>query len=361
MKINDKKNKILVISNLYPSSQVPFYGSFVKNFVDDLIAYNGRENTFFCVLRGRSFNVFVKLSRYIIFYIKIFNYLLFRNYDYVYVHLITHASIPIRIVSCVKKLNLIFNIHGEDLLVQSKLAAIFLEIAKPLLYKAKLIVVPSCYFKNKTMELLPFLKDEKIFVSASSGVKDNFYYAPVIKTRNNIIGYVSRIDRGKGWDILLKAIKILSDSNLNPTVKIIGGGAEVDDMLELVAESGLTNVDYVGPVKYDRLPDYYKQFDLFVFPTKLEESLGLVGLEAMASGVPVIASKLGGIQDYLTDNVNGLYFEAGNEKDLSRKIIALLQKEDNEYLKMCQNAYRTSLEYRSSIVNKKLFDCIFQI
>ena len=93
----------------------------------------------------------------------------------------------------------------------------------------------------------------------------------------------------------------------------------------------------------------------------MEESLGLVGLEAMASGVPVIASKLGGIQDYLTDNVNGLYFEAGNEKDLSRKIIALLQKEDNEYLKMCQNAYRTSLEYRSSIVNKKLFDCIFQI
>lgn len=361
MKINDKKNKILVISNLYPSLQVPFYGSFVKNFVDDLSAYNGQENTSYCVLKGRTYNVFVKLYRYIIFYIKIFNHLFFHNYNYVYVHLITHASIPIRIVSYFKKLNLVFNIHGEDLLVQGKLAAVFLKIAKPLLYKAKLVVVPSCYFKNKTMELLPLLKEEKIFVSASSGVKDIFYHAPIVKTRHNIIGYVSRIDRGKGWDTLVKAIKILSNTNIKPTVKIIGGGAEVNEMLDLVAKLDLTNIDYIGPVKYEKLPDYYKQFDLFVFPTKLEESLGLVGLEAMASGVPVIASKLGGIQDYLTENVNGLYFETGNEKDLSQKIISLMEIEDNTYLKMCQNAYDTSLAYRSSAVNNKLFDYIFQI
>lgn len=361
MKITDKKNRVLVISNLYPSSQVPFYGSFVKNFVDDLIAYNGQENTSYCVLRGRSFNIITKLYRYIIFYIKIFYYLLIHNYDYIYIHLITHASIPIRIVSYFKKLNLIFNIHGEDLLVQSKLAAIFLEITKPLLRKAKLIVVPSFYFKNKAIKLLPFLNENQIFVSPSSGIKDSFYHFPTTKTRNNIIGYVSRVDRGKGWDVLLNAIKILSNNNITPTVKIIGGGAEVNDMLQLITEFELTNVDYIGPVQYNKLPDYYKQFDLFVFPTKLEESLGLVGLEAMASGVPVIASKLGGIQDYLTDNVNGLYFEAGNEKDLSQKILSLLGKKDNEYQKMCQCAYNTSLKYRSSIVNKELFDYISQI
>lgn len=354
------KNKILIISNLYPSKRLPFYGSFVRNFVEDLIVYNGQENTFYCVLKGRSYNVFTKSYRYIVFYIKIFYYLIFHNYDYIYVHLITHASLPIRIVSFFKKLNLIFNIHGEDLLVQSKLAAIFLEIAKPMLYKSRLVVVPSYYFKNITMELLPLLNEDKIFVSASSGVKDDFYHSPADKTKNNIIGYVSRVDRGKGWDTLLKAVKILSEEKINPVVRIIGGGAEVDEMLEMVTELGLKNVEYIGPVEYSKLPAYYRQFDIFVFPTKLKESLGLVGLEAMASGIPVVASKIGGIQDYLCDNVNGLYFEEGNEKDLAKKIECLLQKTDKEYIKMCECAYNTSLGYKASNVNKELFDYIFQ-
>lgn len=361
MGTNNIGNKVLVISNLYPSSQVPFYGSFVKNFVDDLIAYNGRENTYYCVLRGRSYDVFSKLYRYLGFYIKIFYYLVSHDYDYVYVHLITHASIPIRIISWFKKLNLVFNIHGEDLLVQSKLAALFLEITKPMLYKAKLIVVPSYYFKSKTMKLLPLLNENKIFVSASSGVKESFYHSPIAKNRNNVIGYVSRIDRGKGWDILLKAVRILSDRNVYPTVKIIGGGADVDKLLKLVDELGLNNVDYIGPVQHDQLPDYYMQFDLFVFPTKLEESLGLVGIEAMASGVPVVASRIGGIQDYLIDNINGFYFETDNEYDLAEKIVSVLEKDDNEYFEMCNNAYEKSLEYKSSMVNKNLFDYLFQI
>lgn len=354
------RNKILIISNLYPSKQVPFYGSFVKNFVEDLIDYNGQKDTSYCVLRGRSYNKFTKLYRYIVFYIKIFYYLIFHNYDYIYVHLITHASLPIRIVSFFKKLNLIFNIHGEDLLVQSKLAAIFLEITKPMLYKSKLVVVPSYYFKNKTIELLPLLNQDKIFVSASSGVKDAFFNPPVNKTRNNIIGYVSRVDRGKGWDNLLKAVKILSDKKIYPVVKIIGGGAEVDRMLKMVTDLGLKNIEYIGPVEYSKLPDYYRQFDVFVFPTRLEESLGLVGLEAMASGVPVIASKIGGIQDYLRDNINGLYFEGGNVEDLSQKIECILLKTNEEYIKMCESAYNTSLEYKASDVNKKLFDYIFK-
>jgi len=353
--------KILIISNLYPSKKNPFYGSFVKNFVDDLITYNGQENTSYCVLKGRSYNVFIKLYRYFVFYIKIFYSLIFHNYDYIYVHLITHATLPIRLISYFKKLNLIFNIHGEDLLVQSKLAAIFLEIAKPMLYQSKLIVVPSYYFKNKTLELLPLLDEKKIFVSASSGVKDIFYKLPSNKTQqNNTIGYISRIDRGKGWDTLLKAIKILSEKSLNPYVKIIGGGAEVNEMQEMIAKLGLTNVEYIGPVEHKKLPNYYQQFKLFVFPTTLEESLGLVGLEAMASGIPIIASKLGGIQDYLIDNVNGLYFEAGNEIDLSHKIECLLGKTNEEYLKMCKSAYKTSLTYKASNVNPQLFDFIFQ-
>lgn len=357
-----KKNlKILVISNLFPSKRCPFHGSFVKNFVDDLTTYNGKENTSYCVLKGRSYKLYEKLYHYFIFYIKIFYYLIFNNYDYIYVHLITHASLPIKIVSYFKKMNLIFNIHGEDLLVKTKLAALLLNLVKPLLYKASLIVVPSYYFKKRTIELLPSIAKEKIYVSASSGVKESFYNFLINKRRNNIIGYVSRIDRGKGWDTLLKAIKILSDSNINIAVEIAGGGSEVNNMLDLIKELNLKNIKYVGPIGHDMLPNFYKQLDIFVFPTKLEESLGLVGLEAMASGVPVIASKIGGIQDYLVNKSNGLYFNYGDEKDLAKKILYLLKISDNDYNDMCNKAYEKSLEYKASIVNKKLFDYIFNL
>lgn len=51
--------------------------------------------------------------------------------------------------------------------------------------------------------------------------------------------------------------------------------------------------------------------DLFVFPTQLEESLGLVGLEAMACGVPVIGSCIGGLTDYIEEGTNGFFSSRG--------------------------------------------------
>ena len=93
------KRKILVISNLYPSKRAPFHGSFVKNFVDSLNVYNQQPVTI-CVLKGRidGYGI-LKILAYLFFYGKIFYRLLFFKYDLIYVHLITHASIPIRIVS----------------------------------------------------------------------------------------------------------------------------------------------------------------------------------------------------------------------------------------------------------------------
>ena len=112
------RRKLLVISNLYPSKSAPFHGSFVKNFVDDLNDYNQRPVTI-CVLKGRidGYGV-VKILTYLLFYGKIFYRLLFFKYDLIYVHLITHASIPIRIVSYIKKLKQVlkYRLRKNDLI-----------------------------------------------------------------------------------------------------------------------------------------------------------------------------------------------------------------------------------------------------
>ena len=353
--------RLLVISNLYPSPKAPFYGSFVKNFVDSLNVYNQRPVTI-CVLKGRMDGYgILKILAYLFFYGKIFYRLLFFNYDLIYVHLITHASIPIRIVSYIKRLNIVFNIHGEDLLVTTPLAKKLLNFVIPLLKKAKFIVVPSNYFKEVTLTQLPFLNEEKILVSASGGVKEQFYvertYTP---SQNLTIGYVSRIDRGKGWDVFVNAIKIVNDRGYKVNACIIGGGLGVEKMKMLINEEGIKNITYIGPVAYRALPIYYSKMDLFIFPTLLRESLGLVGLEAMAASVPVIASKIGGITDYLTDGGNGFYFTPGSPEDLANKIQQFIELKDSQKAEMAANARRTASRYKSDIVSTTLFDTLFK-
>lgn len=66
-------------------------------------------------------------------------------------------------------------------------------------------------------------------------------------------------------------------------------------------------IKYIGPIPYHSLPEIYCTLDLFIFPTCLEESLGLVGLEAMACEVPVIGSYIGGLKDYIKDKENGFF------------------------------------------------------
>ena len=352
-----KNLKILVISNLYPSTKNPFHGTFIKNFVDNLSLQEGGTNKIdICVIRGRSFHLYTKIWKYIKFYIAILYYLLFHQYDIVYVHVITHAAIPLRLVSIIKKIPLVFNIHGEDVITQTKLAAYFLSLIKPLLIKSRLIVVPSHFFKEKVIKLIPEIPISKLFVSPSGGV-DNIFYKAYPKTSNNklTIGYISRIDRGKGWDVFLKAIKILQNKGIESKAILLGNGNDIPEMKHLIKNLCLKDTTYLGSVPYKDLPPIYANLDLFIFPTTLEESLGLVGLEAMASHVPVIGSHIGGLTDYIKNEENGFFFKPNDERDLAQKIEQFRNLSQQRIKEIQNNAYQTALAYKADKVSQDLY------
>ena len=354
--------KVLVISNLYPSKKAPYHGSFVKEFVKQIKSDNRVNQVDCALLRGWHSGVMVKLWLYVKFYLAILYRLVFFNYDLVYIHLITHSTLPVWLVSKFKQLNLVFNIHGEDLLVTTPLAKRLLQLALPLLYKSQNVVVPSYYFRSVMMDKLPRLDKDKIIVSPSGGVSELFFGMPHTyagKTRFKV-GYVSRIDRGKGWDVLLKATELLGDQ-IPLEMAIVGGGYEVEQLKTRLQESGLKNVNYVGPIGHDDLPRFYASLDLFVFPTLLRESLGLVGLEAMAAGVPVIASRIGGIQDYVRDGENGFFFKTGDAEDLTAKIRKFLSLPADSKDWMSRIAVETATRYRSQNVSDELFNKILRI
>lgn len=87
----------------------------------------------------------------------------------------------------------------------------------------------------------------------------------------------------------------------------------------------------------------------------MEESLGLVGLEAMACEVPVIGSYIGGLKDYIKDKENGFFFTPGNAEELSNKIELYLSLSSSEKQKMTEAAKRKAQRYASEIVGRELY------
>lgn len=354
--------KVLIVSNLYPSEKQPYYGSFVKNFENQILKDSRVDSVRGVYIKGLHGNIIEKIISYIIFYLKIIFYTLFYKYDLIYVHLISHSTLPLRLVNCIRPLPLIFNIHGEDLLVTTSLAHFLLKHSLPLIKKSKFIVVPSHYFKQITEQYLPDYPKENILVSASGGIKDIFKPSNTLDyCHSNIrIGYLSRIDKGKGWDTMLKAVKILKNQDIRVSIILGGGGPQTPNLLHLIKELDLTDiVEFVGPIAHDELPPFYQSLDLFIFPTELRESLGLVGLEAMACGIPVVGSNIGGLKDYIKNGQNGFFFEPGDPKDLADKIQNFLVLNKEEKNKLKEGAVITASLYEEKTVSQNLFDTIF--
>lgn len=145
-----------------------------------------------------------------------------------------------------------------------------------------------------------------------------------------IILFLGSLVPYKGPDILLKAFSIIKKEI--PDVELVfAGRGEMQKELEKLAEkfSVKESIKFAGFIEEDLKPFYYKAADIFCLPsTNMGESFGIVNLEAMASGVPIISSNLGGIPDIVEDGKNGLLVKPGDSKSLADAMIFLLENED---------------------------------
>jgi glycosyltransferase involved in cell wall biosynthesis len=148
-----------------------------------------------------------------------------------------------------------------------------------------------------------------------------------------IIGFLGRLDKGKGIDDLLYAVRLIVDSGLSLKVIIGGEGAEKENLIKLSEESGLGKViKFVAWV--DDKKSFYQAIDILVLPS-LNESFGIVILEAFAYNKVVISTKTDGPSEIITNGKNGLLAEISNPVDLADKISCVLldQKLGNKLIK----------------------------
>jgi glycosyltransferase involved in cell wall biosynthesis len=356
--------KMLLISNMYPSDSNPTYGTFIKNFEEQM------QNEGFtirrCVISGRGKGILEKLKKYITFFKQTVNAVRQEDYDLIYVHYINHSLLPLLFIKNSISKPLILNAHGSDVLPYTNTGKFVQRLITPIIKSADLIVVPTNYFKSIVKNTFSF-DGEKIFVSPSGGVDTKlFTKKPYIYDRKLTIGYVSRIDKSKGWDIFLNALKLIkekTDHDFN--VIIIGDGPDIKELKKCIKTYGLAqDVLLLGAIEHSKLPQYYQKMDLFIFPT-LGESLGLVGLEAMACSVPVLGSNIPALQEYIFPNKNGNLFNKGDAMDLFTKINHFIYL-DPEKKKTLSSIARKNAEKYDSIktsyeLNKRLTQVLLEI
>jgi len=137
--------------------------------------------------------------------------------------------------------------------------------------------------------------------------------------------FVGRLEKRKGLDHLLKAYNKIKNEYTNCRLIIVGPGVISRRKYERYTKRNrLTDVVFIGMVEYYELPRYYKTADIFCSPATGRESFGIVLLEAMALGKPVVATSIEGYASVMTSGKEGLLVPPKNDRELARAIMALI-------------------------------------
>ena len=162
---------------------------------------------------------------------------------------------------------------------------------------------------------------------------ESFSRAASKPRETNRILFVGRLMEVKGVDVLIKAFsKFLENDSLSDyALDIVGDGPELDSLLHLARQEQIEEkIVFHGSKQRNEIADFYANADLFVLPSKTtalgeKEGLGLVVLEAMMSGVPVIGTDCGGIKETIEHGKTGIIVAENDVDALHMAMVDLIQ------------------------------------
>ncbi len=326
------------------------------------VTYLQKNTTLFRIILGHLYALFFHTKEYFTLFgevarrklsIKVFTKYIWVaknitdiNPDFIHAHLIEPQTIIARICSRLSKIPYTFKIHGSDAFAGCPNSLDFL------CRDAKKCFVVSSATCNHLIE--KYKIDYNNYVIHPCGINLS-RFKPKRKPRQRHLLCVSRLIKTKGISYLIEAAKILREEDFEFELNIVGDGYNVNDFKNLVKELDLTKtVFFSGALIDDQLIDAYQQSDLFILPS-LCEGLGMVLIEAMACGIPCIATRVGGIPEVIVDEFNGLLVRPEDPKDLAEKIKYLLT---NPLImeKFSETGQETAKKYDLHAQTKKLID-----
>ena len=200
-----------------------------------------------------------------------------------------------------------------------------------LTYEASEVIVNSNYMKSELQRLfgLPFEKinvvPNGVNLNLYSGVERDYEFRRQYAADNEkIILFVGRLVYEKGIQHLIAAMPKILEKYHDSKLIIAGKGGMIDELKAQVNAMGISNkVYFTGYLNSKQVVKMYKCADVAVFPSTYEP-FGIVALEGMLSGTPVVVSDVGGLNEIVQHGENGMKSYAGNPNSLADSIVSLL-------------------------------------
>ncbi len=327
--------RILIATNSYPTNKNPTHQVFVRNIYNGLkkkfpqtdLVYNRYYEWFKSDLgKGNAITGLFKFVALIWSYLPYFIYKT-KKYDVIYSHGELLPGILIPTLQKIFGVKHICYVHGSANIFTLEKGFNFM-VTKYVFNKSDLLVTNSVFMQS-------VIKKEYGLPSTivTPGYNTDLFNT-IHQTRTIDICFAGSAVHIKGADLILKAVNInrIFYQKHGLKIHIYTDGALKADYLNYIESNNLT--DFISI--YERLSDQdlsktFKKTKVVLFPSR-EESLGLIGIEAIASGCVLIAANTGGITEYVDHGKNGFLFERENAEDLQKMI---------EYVFKNYNAIRT--------------------
>lgn len=310
----------------------------------------------------------------LIFMFKIYKFFNKINPHILHIH---DISIPGCIIALTGKLSrvksIIFTIHG--MWAFKGLRKIYFKILFNFTQKISnkfIAVSKACrdyWVRNFNLHL------EKTSVIYNGIDIDKFAFQPECKVRKKLnfpksfilIGSIGRLIPYKNHILLIKSLPFILKKYPNTIVILIGSGELREKLEEEVREKKLENNFLFLGIRSD-IPDLLKEIDIFVFPSitlkytdekRIGEAFGIVVLEAMATGKPVIALNTGGIPEIIENNKNGILLHDADPQLLANTIVELIQNKEKR-IKIGMEARKTVEKRFTTVIMVKKIEKVYE-
>ncbi len=272
------------------------------------------------------------------------------NPDIVHLHTIGHASPSI--LFALRKYPIVATIHGPEAYTKSLLLWCLsvsdftngeynprtLRITGKIRYiYMRYICYPFYHFWFKRVDMFVTLSEYMHRIIAAEGIQNEYIrqgitlleYKPLQHEIGNTLLYAGRLEKYKGIDYLINALPDVLSQFPKTRLLIAGDGTYKKNLEVLAAALGLENkVYFLGHLNRSQLEKVYQESSIVVVPSTWPEAFGLVGIEAMSVGRPIIASNVGGISEWLNDGKSGILVPPQSSKAIADSIQRLLSDPD---------------------------------
>lgn len=350
---------VCIVSSWLPSKDRPYFAPFVYNFAENLARFG--INAFIIgpstKMDESVFNTgLMKIYRInasfpMLSMLRLFDKL---KPDLIHVHAPNFFSCNAIPIAKLKKIPIIATVHRAEV---EKVNNPMFFFRKHALARFKRIIAVSNH--TKLLALMAGVNPSKITIIHNSCDEVLFLRKTnknSVRKRNNlqandkVVLFVGNLIKRKGVHYLIESLNLIRDSLNQCIVIIVGHGEELDNLKSMASSYGLKNhVKFYGRINDIELSELFSAADVFVLPST-SEGHSVAILEAMASGLPVIASDIQANKESIEDGINGFLFKSGDASNLAEKLLTILT--DNMLRQeMAERSYRIYLE-RFSVKNQ---------